>query len=624
MENLAVQIRKQKKSRRESQCSQSTRHRSFGRFLGFESLEDRRLLSIDLLYSGTAAPYSLILSSTGAGNTMVVDGNYNVTPGAEKILIGLGGATFHSGTANGHLAYKAGADGSGATVPATSAKSVIVDVSSAARLGTLWIGGDAIQAQGPVTADSTIFNAPVTLTGDLALSGNDVTFPYAVTGNHDIRIGSGTDNLAATFSALGGTGTAAIGDGVGPAITVKGTANVNFSDTVQTQSGIDQEDGSWITFSNTVTIGHTGVGSVASTFDGEVSVTPVMALDTVSFNSDDAVTFGNSSSDNLTVFYGDLSVIAVGALTVHSNISANVIDADFETGAGINGFDVALSGCTVSVGAITTSGSAAGGVFDHYNMADPLNPVPVYTYPNKVGGKAGTITLTATDATTPLITLNGNLTAQGGAGQGTGSGGAGGAVTANDSVVLGANVTISTIPGAGSTPASGGAVWFKSTVSGANGLTVDAGTAGSVDFDGAVGAVPLTALTVDGLNVAIDSTLAVAGTVDIDAAGTVDFGGAVTTTTTGLVTITNVGVLTIVDAADFSLTGAFLQDGAGAVSTAGDIVTTADAVTFTGPVTLTGPVAMDTAGGNIRFTSTVNSDAALTTRDLTPDILTYP
>ncbi|MCX5698061.1 MAG: DUF2341 domain-containing protein [Candidatus Omnitrophica bacterium] len=113
----------------------------------------------------------------------------------------------------------------------------------------------------------------------------------------------------------------------------------------------------------------------------------------------------------------------------------------------------------------------------------------------------------------------------------------------------------------------------------------------------AVSSCPLASLTITTSgNVTASSTLSAAGAIDINA-GAVNLNNTVTTTGGGSVTITNSGILTIASAADMTLDGAFLQDGAGAVSTAGDITTTSDAITFTTATTLTGSVALSNGGG---------------------------
>lgn len=273
---------RKKKSRRDSQRSQAARRVDAKRRLLVENLEDRRLLAIDLTYSGSAGAYNLMLSSDGLGtDTVALDANYDLTPGAEKILIGLDGANFQSGTADANLIYNSSADGSGTDgVAATAAKSVKVKVNAGNELAVLQFSGDAIQAHGPAAGGSINFPAPVTLDGDLILTGTYATFLYAVTGNHDITIGNG---VSALFQGpVGGSGVAAIGDGIGAAITVNPDAIVDFVDTVQTRSGVDQKSGSVITFSNNIEIGFVDPDdSVASTFYGDVKVTPATTGATV-------------------------------------------------------------------------------------------------------------------------------------------------------------------------------------------------------------------------------------------------------------------------------------------------------------------------------------------------------
>jgi hypothetical protein len=89
--------------------------------------------------------------------------------------------------------------------------------------------------------------------------------------------------------------------------------------------------------------------------------------------------------------------------------------------------------------------------------------------------------------------------------------------------------------------------------------------------------------------------------------------GAVNTGTLGTVTITNSGLLTIGAGGDMTLGGAFLQDGAGLVSTAGDITTTDDNISFNVAVTLTGDVLFSTGSagtGDITFPSTLDDTTA--------------
>ncbi|MCS6813092.1 MAG: hypothetical protein NZ772_05905, partial [Cyanobacteria bacterium] len=89
----------------------------------------------------------------------------------------------------------------------------------------------------------------------------------------------------------------------------------------------------------------------------------------------------------------------------------------------------------------------------------------------------------------------------------------------------------------------------------------------------------------------------------------VSLNGAVTTTA-GNFTLTNSGLATISAGSDFTLAGAFLQNGGGNVSTAGNI-TNATSITFTQATTLTGNVTLTTSNGAITFANTVDGNAAL-------------
>ncbi|MGE4086351.1 MAG: hypothetical protein AB7H93_25470, partial [Vicinamibacterales bacterium] len=175
------------------------------------------------------------------------------------------------------------------------------------------------------------------------------------------------------------------------------------------------------------------------------------------------------------------------------------------------------------------------------------------------------------------ITLNGNLVSGGGA-----------ATVDATTTKLGINpVTVNTDDGVG----GGGNASFTgaidATAAGAQGLTVKAGK-GDVTFSGKIGnGTKIQNLAVTARDITVSQSIATAGN--------------------GTVTFTNSGTLALAAAADMSLDGAFLQDGTGAVSTAADITTTADDITFQSAVTFTGAVALNSAGGNILFGSTLDA-----------------
>jgi filamentous hemagglutinin family protein len=157
-----------------------------------------------------------------------------------------------------------------------------------------------------------------------------------------------------------------------------------------------------------------------------------------------------------------------------------------------------------------------------------------------------------------------------------------------------------------STGSGAGDIIFSGAVDGANLLSVDAGT-GNIAFNGAIGNNnPLSGLIIDGQNVEIKSTAAVAGNIDIDAGGTIDLNNTITTTKGGSVTITNTGNLTLA-ADNFNLDGAFIQDGQGAVLIAGNLNTTDDDIRFSSPVTLAGNTTFNPGVGAIAFKSSLSA-----------------
>ncbi|MBD2742573.1 CHAT domain-containing protein [Coleofasciculus sp. FACHB-1120] len=91
--------------------------------------------------------------------------------------------------------------------------------------------------------------------------------------------------------------------------------------------------------------------------------------------------------------------------------------------------------------------------------------------------------------------------------------------------------------------------------------------------------------------------------------GATTLNSGINTTDAGNLTITNSGLLTVASGADMTLTGAFVQNGTGSVSTAGNI--TASSIQFTQGVNLTGSISLETGAGNISFGNTLNGSHGL-------------
>jgi hypothetical protein len=192
-----------------------------------------------------------------------------------------------------------------------------------------------------------------------------------------------------------------------------------------------------------------------------------------------------------------------------------------------------------------------------------------------------------------------------------------------------------------STGAGVGTVQFAGTLNGNQNLEITAGT-GNIIFTGIVGGgTPLNTITIQSATDVTAAAVSAASILQVAGSGTTTFNGAVntsgaagidlngtiftfnntvTTAAGGPVTITNAGLLTVSDVNgaadtgtfDFTLDGAFTQDGGGAVSIAGDISTTDDGIAFSGAVTLTGNVALSTGAGagNVAFSLTLTGQTA--------------
>ncbi|MFH0800898.1 MAG: filamentous hemagglutinin N-terminal domain-containing protein, partial [bacterium] len=326
-----------------------------------------------------------------------------------------------------------------------------------------------------------------------------------------------------------------------------------------------------------------------------------------------------------------------GDATINGGLTSNTAGAITLTGATTLGADLTIQ----------TAGIAGDDIL--FNGAGTIDGVQALTLDAglgnvTIGGNVGdTNPLTSIDVTGAVIdlqfvettgaqtytgdaTLNGDLTSN-----------TAGAITLTGATTLGADLTITTAGAVGDN------IWFTGagTIDGGQTLNLDAGLA-NITIDGIVGGTPLTSLVilnaadvslpqttitgalnqttgtgtttfnaateVGSLNMTsnsflVNGTILSHGPVSFNSIGAMFVNQAITTDTGGTVTITNGGLLTIAAAGDMNLDGAFLQNGAGLVSTAGDITTTNDNITFTTGTTLTGNVLLNTGAGigNITF-----------------------
>ena len=194
----------------------------------------------------------------------------------------------------------------------------------------------------------------------------------------------------------------------------------------------------------------------------------------------------------------------------------------------------------------------------------------------------------------------------------------GGILSMTGPITLFSDVSMDTTSGA----SAGADISLLTSVDGAETLTLNSGTSGSITL-GAVGqGVALDAVTITNANSVTTGPITAASLTQLEGGGTTTFDGVLTMTSdislTGNafainqpvaaainVTIDNAGLLAIDAIGDMDLTGFFLQNGAGLVHTGGNIVTTSGDITFDSGVTLRGPLDLHTPN-DIIFGSAIN------------------
>ena len=429
-------------------------------------------------------------------------------------------------------------------------------------------GAGLVSTAGNVTttADNITYTTATTLTGPVALStgagAGTIAFLNTLNGNQTLGLTADGGNI--DFDGIVG-GTAPLG-----AVTVTSAANVT-ADAAFSAASFRQV-----------------AGSGTTTFTGALATTATEGIEVDGTNFD--------FNDTVGLTLGNLDVDATGTVRVNGAVTTldetkglvTISNGGLLTVTGTG--DMALAGAFLQDGAglVSTAGNVTTTADNiTYTTATTLTgPVALST-----GAGAGTIAF--------LNTLNGNQTL---------------GLTAD-----GGNVDFDGIVG-GTAPL--GAV----TVTSAANVTADAAFSaasfrqvagsGTTTFTGALATTATEGIEVDGTNFDFNDTVGLTlGNLDVDATGTVRVNGAVTTLdeTKGLVTISNGGLLTVTGTGDMALAGAFLQDGAGLVSTAGNVTTTADNITYTTATTLTGPVALSTGAGagTIAFLNTLNGNQTL-------------
>ncbi len=500
-----------------------------------------------LTVSGTTALNAASIATTG-------DQNYQnaVTLGNgtnQDTALSSTGGTVKFSTANSTVNARA-ADGDGAhglSITGSAAFSAAVGGQTSGKLKSLQVSGGSTLTLASVSTTGSQDYAATAIT----LNGTYLTNNSAFTVENNAALGGttsvNTSGGAITFKAKL-DGTTAFGQDLS---LTAGAGNIHFADLVGGSKALGN-----------VTLNAANQVTADKDFKAESLNEATTSTGAVSFQGID--TSGGPSMSG-----GNVTLAAGGTLTVAGAITA--------TGGGA----VNLQGTSVSATSIDTRGNDAA-----------MNS-------NAAGGSAGAVTLAATSAA-GSVSVTGTIKASGGAGDGSGAQGAGGALTfTSDSLTLGAAGSIT----------GNGAVALRP-------FAADDG----IGIAGATGALQLTSTTLaafadgfqqitigrdDGTGAIISNAISFSDPVVIEAplkktpttGGTITVNGQITGTGNASITLKGSGGTTTLNAS---------------IVTAGTPININDSVILGTPATITldttnsGAVA---AGAAITITGTVDDDA---------------
>ena len=403
--------------------------------------------------------------SINSPNNVTLSGAVNAGSGTVAINANTDGAGNQSFTM---------AAGSSITTTDATANAVQINVNAVS-------GGTGRAALRDITTGSGGTLTVATNTGGNA-TGGDITQTAATL----LNVGAGTINL--TTPAITGVNIGSSGANI---LTTAGTITASTG-----TSGvfITESDGANVTatatgggaINLTSTTGALTIAGATSSGSGAITLT----ADTVNIND------SLSSTGALTL----QPVTAGGDLTVSSSSASNLTD----------GFSSITIGNAAGTGAVTVNALT---VSDPLTIRSPTTTGTVTVNGPITGLGNASVTLTGGTGTTP-ITLNGGITT------------AGNAITLNDNVGLGANVTLDSTNGGGS-PA-GATISVTGMIDGAQALTLNGGTAGNVTLSGAIGNTqPLQSLTVTSANALTVPAVTTTGDIQLNAQNAVTLNGAV-------------------------------------------------------------------------------------------------
>jgi CHAT domain-containing protein len=455
-----------------------------------------------------------------------------------------------------------------------------------------------IQSQSPggINVNGTLTgtdNASVTLNGSTKLNAGIITADQNITINGNITLGkntvletgttpggdislngtvSGTTSGGQTLTLVAGAGTINFGGAVGSNIPIA-DLSVNSANSATLNGNITA--GGTISFNTPVTLNTPAIligeaVNFGSTVDSQNNERNALSVNAIDGNITFQGAVGNATNGAL----GNLEATSTGTTQFNNIVRATSLTTN-------------LSGTTQLNGDVITTG------FQRYgNNVQLDNPVTLNSGSGNISF-AGTVNSQASEQNALTVNaIDGNITFEGA----VGSVAVLGDLRADSS---GTNRFDSNVNAASLTTNVGGKTELNGnvTTSGMGGQSY-----GNVQLDQAVG------LTSNNADVSfagtIDSQAGNSSDLTVDAgSGNISFLSPVgSTTALGNMTLSNSGSLTIDSAADMTLAGAFVQNGA-AVSIGGDITTLDADITFNGSVTQTNDITLLAGTGTITFNS---------------------
>jgi filamentous hemagglutinin family protein len=447
---------------------------------GFTSLNDGASLGINLIHDALVGGASVTISTTSLGSNEE-DGNISWGKTGNRADLDITGQGHSSLTLNAdnNITFEIGDIGGGGS---NDSLNLVLNANGNMDLGTSSIntsGGDfTLNAKASVTFNgSTVNTEGGAITVSDTQNGIDFNSSTINTGGGDLTVADTAVGVSATggvnfngstintdggainvfdvagadiatgnieFGAVGTTGSINTGSGSLTLNKTTGTINL-YQTTITTEGGSFISKGSASFTSTDASITTTGTINKAG---GNIDITSAGPINVGVLIADGGKADRDGGDGVVGLDGGDIKLTSTGGnITANNTISAEGTKGDYrggdkdgdnrigqDGGAGGDVKLIATNGSVITTGMITTNGGVADGDndfnTDHINEAD--------------GGAAGTITITATNAT-----LNGELNAVGGVGVGRlhndgmsqGTGGDGGDVTITaDSVTLNKNI----------------------------------------------------------------------------------------------------------------------------------------------------------------------------------------